>query len=118
MFCEHEPADIKKFKQAGWRATKAQKSLDAGILEIRQRLSIDEADRPGLLISNRCGHLIREFHGYKKGHVGTAAAEDHCCDSLRYALMGADQAERLRPREMSKLNDTGVYTIPGAHSRF
>ncbi|WP_255681349.1 terminase family protein [Natrinema sp. SYSU A 869] len=41
----------------------------------------------GLLISERCQHLIREFLGYKADHVGKATAEDHCLDALRYACM-------------------------------
>lgn len=38
IFAEHEPADIEKFKKAGYPATKAEKSIDAGISEVRNRL--------------------------------------------------------------------------------
>lgn len=31
---------------------------------------------------------IREFLSHKADHVGTAVAEDHCLDALRYACMG------------------------------
>lgn len=41
VFCEHEPADIETFEKAGWPATKAEKSLDAGIAEVRRRLDDD-----------------------------------------------------------------------------
>lgn len=42
----------------------------------------------GLLVSERCQHLIREFLGYKEKQVGKAIAQDHCLDALRYACMG------------------------------
>jgi hypothetical protein len=41
IYCEHEPADVEKFKKAGYRAEKAVKSLDAGIAEVRKRLQHD-----------------------------------------------------------------------------
>jgi hypothetical protein len=122
IYCEHEPADIEKFRSANYRAEKADKSLDAGIAEVRKRLQSDgnapvdqssdlpsptwgrgddddqaggdtDADtdddgRVGLLVSARCEQTIREFLGYKESHVGSSAAEDHCLDSLRYAVMG------------------------------
>jgi hypothetical protein len=43
IYCEHEPADVEKFKTAGYRAEKAVKSLDAGIAEVRKRLQHDGA---------------------------------------------------------------------------
>lgn len=86
IYCEHEPADIKKFKRAGYPADTAEKSIDAGIDEIRRRLGRDDNGRVGLLVSDRCEHTIREFLGYKEEHVGTSQAVDHCLDSLRYAI--------------------------------
>jgi len=52
----------------------------------------DAEARVGLLVSDRCQNLIREFLGYKEEHVGKSAAEDHCLDSLRYACMGLSEA--------------------------
>ena len=137
IFAEHEPSDIQKFERADWPVVKADKSLDAGISEVRKRLEADgnmelpegdssgayivtnaptagafggtatwgtgqratkpendrgadaEAEkhpRVGLLISDRCENLIREFLGYKEEQVGTSAAVDHCLDSLRYCV--------------------------------
>ena len=154
IFAEHEPSDIEKLKRANWPVVKADKSLDAGISEVRKRLEADgnmelpegdssgayivtngptagtwgtpawgggsggrwtrggtgtwgadrraagdgddtdrDADaeaekrpRVGLLISDRCENLIREFLGYKEEQVGTSAAVDHCLDSLRYCV--------------------------------
>ena len=42
----------------------------------------------GLLVSEQCQELIREFYGYKADHVGGPNADDHCLDALRYAVMG------------------------------
>ena len=86
IYCEHEPADIQKFDRAGYTAVEAEKSIDPGIAEVRRRLSRDDTDRVGLLVSDRCQHTIREFLSYKQDHVGTSQAEDHICDSIRYAI--------------------------------
>jgi hypothetical protein len=86
IFCEHEPAEIRKFRQAGYAATEAEKSIDPGIAEVRRRPSRDDTDRVGLLVSDRCQHAIREFLGYKEEHVGTSQAEGHICDSIRYVI--------------------------------
>ena len=88
IYAEHEPADIQKLRKAGYGATKAEKSIRAGISEVRRRLEIDTEGRVGLLVSDQCQHLIREFLGYKEDHVGTSQATDHCCDALRYSVMG------------------------------
>ncbi|WP_254861431.1 hypothetical protein [Halovivax gelatinilyticus] len=42
----------------------------------------------GLLVSDRCERLVREFHGYKGEHVGKSGAQDHALDALRYVCMG------------------------------
>jgi len=146
IYAEHEPADIRKFNRSGFQAQKAEKSIDAGISEVRKRLEADgnitpdavdtspnlrrkstsgpvmgnmrdgvtrsgrttstddgedevedepEAEgtnerdtepRVGLLVSDNCQHLIREFLGYKEDHVGTSQATDHALDALRYAV--------------------------------
>jgi hypothetical protein len=86
IYCEHEPADIQKFKRAGYPATEAEKSIEPGIAEVRRRLERDDADRVGLLVSDACEHTVREFLGYKEDHVGTSQATDHCLDSVRYAI--------------------------------
>jgi hypothetical protein len=86
IFCEHEPGDIRKFRRAGFVAIRAEKSIGPGIAEVRRRLERDDNDRVGLLVSDRCQHAIREFLGYKEDHVGTSQAEDHICDSIRYAI--------------------------------
>jgi hypothetical protein len=105
IYCEHEPSEIRKFERAGWDARQAEKSLDAGIAEVRQRLSQedskgDDSDdgQPGLLVSESCENLIREFLGYKEEHVGTSSAEDHALDALRYAIVSdATQGPRTIP---------------------
>jgi len=49
-------------------------------------LEREEPSRVGLLVSDHCEHLIREFLSYKEEHVGKSNADDHCLDSLRYCL--------------------------------
>jgi phage terminase large subunit len=41
IYAEHEPAEINKFKRAGATVKKAEKSIDAGISEVRKRLEPD-----------------------------------------------------------------------------
>ena len=88
IFADHEPSELDRFKRAGYRVEKAEKSLDTGLAEVRERFNCDDEGRPGLLISERCEHLIRELLSYKHEQVSSSAAVDHCCDSLRYAVMG------------------------------
>jgi len=85
---EHAPSDIDRFENAGFTVEKADKEIDAGIDEVRNRLDPSDDDRPGLLVSENCENLIREFLGYKEEHVGKSAAEDHCLDVTRYVCMG------------------------------
>lgn len=94
MWCEHEPADIHKFRQAGYRAFNADKSLDLGIPAVRRRLGTDSRGKVGLLVSDACDNLIREFQNYKEEMVGKSSAEDHALDSLRYAVVGHDEKTR------------------------
>lgn len=90
IYCEHEPGHIRKFRQAGWPAEKANKDLDEGIPHVRRRLETDDEERPGLLISDRCTELIQEFLSYQEEHVGKKVAEDHQLDATRYALYTHD----------------------------
>jgi hypothetical protein len=92
ILAEHEPADIQKFRRAGYQAVPAEKSLDAGIPAVRRRLGTDSEDRVGLLISDRCENLIRELQDYQTDEVGKKSAEDHAADALRYLIMGYDEA--------------------------
>jgi hypothetical protein len=90
IYAEHAPADIQKFENAGHRIEKAEKSIDDGINEVRERLNAeaDPEGRPELLVSDRCENLIREFLGYKEEEIGTSTATDHALDTLRYVCMG------------------------------
>jgi hypothetical protein len=105
---EHAPADIERFKNAGWRVEKADKDIDAGIDEVRNRLEDDEDDdeTPGLLVSDRCENLIREFLGYKEDHVGKSAATDHGLDVTRYVCMGEVSS---KPKGGGVVIDWGGY---------
>jgi len=86
MFCEHAPADIDKFRRAGWEARKAEKDIDGGIDAVRERLELDEDGRPGVLVVDECINTIQEFLGYQEDEVGKNGAEDHAMDALRYAV--------------------------------
>lgn len=83
---EHEPGDIQKMRRRGFAAGKADKSVDAGIDEVRYRLRADADDRVGLIVLKECEQLIQEFLGYTEEDVGGSDADDHALDALRYAI--------------------------------
>ena len=95
IYAEHEPSDIDTFDTGDeavpeydpreFDVVRAEKSIDAGIADVRERLEVKDGE-PGLLISDQCENLIRELLGYKEEQVGTSAAEDHCADASRYAI--------------------------------
>jgi len=41
IYAEHEPSDQERFKRAGWSTEGADKSLDTGIAEVRNRFEAD-----------------------------------------------------------------------------
>lgn len=86
IYSEHTPADIDKFRRAGWDARKAEKDIDGGIDAVRERLTRDDDGRPGLLVADRCTPLIQEFLSYQEEHVGKSQADDHALDALRYGI--------------------------------
>lgn len=88
IYAEHAPEDIQRFKKAGHRVEKVEKALDDGVDEVCNRLQPDEDDRPGLLVSDACENLVREFLSYKIEHVGKTDAEDHALDVTRYVCRG------------------------------
>lgn len=99
MYCEHEPAHIEKFRSAGWDAVEADKSLDEGIPAVRGRLKPDPDGRPGLLVSDNCTELIKEFLSYQEDHVGKSGAKDHCLDATRYAIFTEGLYDKRNPRD-------------------
>jgi len=104
IYCEHEPEHILKFRQAGFRAFKAEKSLDEGIPFVRGLLELKgDPERPGLLVSDRCVELIQEFQSYKQEDVGTSGdVPDNVLDASRYALF------THTPRRTADPDDSGV----------
>jgi len=108
IYAEHAPADIQRLKDAGHRVEKAQKDLEDGINQVRERLATDEDGRPGLLISEDCENLIRELLAYKEEHVGKTGAEDHACDVTRYVCAGE---VTLSPRAGAVVIDWGEDSL-------
>jgi hypothetical protein len=86
IHAEHEPGDIQKMRRRGWKAGKAEKSVDAGIDEVRYRLREDHHGRPGLLVASRCESTIKELLGYTEDDVGGSDVDDHAVDALRYCI--------------------------------
>ena len=95
MYCDHEPASIRKLRRpelvdvdgiSGFPAGKAEKDIEDGIKEVRHRFKADSKDRYGLLVAERCENLIAELLSYTEDDVGAGDADDHACDALRYCI--------------------------------
>jgi len=86
IHAEHEPGDIQKMRRQGWKAGKADKSIDAGLDEVRYRFRDDQDGRPGLLVAEGCEKTIKELLGYTEDDVGGSDVDDHAADALRYAV--------------------------------
>lgn len=113
IYAEHAPGDIDRFKKAGHRVEKAEKDLEDGINQVRERLAADAEGRPGLLISANCENLIRELLGYKSEHVGKTGAEDHAADATRYVCAGEVS---LSPRGGGVVMDWGEDSLGGTNT--
>ena len=86
IFSEHEPSHIKKFNtQTQHRAEKAEKSIEAGIDTMRNRIQKD-----GILVAEECENSVEDFVTYQKEDVGGTNVQDHAMDSARYLVMGID----------------------------
>ena len=60
--------------------------------------------RVGLLVSDRCGNLIRELLSYKEEDVGTSRAVDHCADALRYLCYSSGSGAETSDKERLPLS--------------
>ena len=107
IYAEHEPEHIRKFRQAGFAAEKAEKSLDEGIPFVRGLLETKgDPERPGLLVSDALTPLIQEFQSYKEEDVGRSGdVPDHALDASRYALFSHT------PRRARDSDDSGVSYV-------
>lgn len=71
-----------------------QNALEAGVFEIKRRLQhqVNEVPEPMLRVSVECQRLLWEIGRYRQspkpdGSFAVVKQDDHCLDSLRYALM-------------------------------
>jgi hypothetical protein len=115
IYAEHAPGDIDRLKNAGHRVEKAEKDIEDGINQVRERLATDADGRPGLLISENCENLIRELLGYKTEHVGKTGAEDHAADVTRYVCAG--EVTLSRRGGMVDISDVFSPVSGGTNSR-
>jgi hypothetical protein len=73
----------------------ADNEVKGGILAVQTKLLPMRDGIPGLIVSDRCVHTIREFESYVYREVKNVPTEepvkvdDHCMDALRYAVRAA-----------------------------
>lgn len=92
IYSEHQPEHLMRFRRAGWSAVNANKSIDYGIDEVRDRLRVDDEFGPGLLVVESCSNTIDEFTTYKQEDIGGSNVDDHAMDTLRYIIASDYQA--------------------------
>jgi hypothetical protein len=94
-----EPGNIRALRDVFDRypnvlVVNADNAVGAGILDVQTAL-LPMGDRPGLIVSDRCTHTIREFESYVFREANgipseePVKADDHCMDALRYAVRAA-----------------------------
>jgi PBSX family phage terminase large subunit len=101
FYCDpSEPDYIRQFREAGLPAEQANNAVNAGLQAVKNRLVVQGDGRSRLVVSQSCAHTIAEFESYQwaEGKQGLrdqpVKANDHCMDSLRYAVMGVDAGRR------------------------
>lgn len=76
------------YEDEGLRLIKANKAVEAGLMEVLDRLSTGR-----LRIFNTLQHTLGEIRLYRRDEKGRIVKEnDHLLDALRYAVMKLDQA--------------------------
>lgn len=84
---------IEKYEQNGLLITKAQNAVEAGLLEVYQRLSEGR-----LKIFNTLSHTKSEFRIYRRNEKGLIVKKnDHAMDALRYLVMTITEIASLPP---------------------
>lgn len=89
-----QPAYIKEMNGSGLHTLAAKNDILPGIDAVSEKLKIRiKTDRPGLLISAGCVHLISEIQNYRYADSDNknikevpVKKDDHACDALRYAI--------------------------------
>lgn len=88
------------YEDEGLQLLKANKALEAGLLEVLDRLSTAR-----LRVFSTLQHWLEEYRLYRRDEKGRVVKEnDHLMDATRYLVMGIDQAV-TRPAQRSRTSD-------------
>jgi hypothetical protein len=87
IYSEHAPDDLLEFRRKldGFTIKKANKSIDAGIDSVRNRL-VPDNDMVGLLVSSACDNTISEIRTYGEDNINSTSGGDDAMDALRYII--------------------------------
>lgn len=87
---------------------KANKAVEAGLLEVYQRLSTGR-----LKIFSTLVHTIAEYRIYRRNEKGRIVKEnDHLMDALRYLVMGLENAT-TKPQKIAQIKTVVVDSVAG-----
>ena len=89
VYAEHEPAEIEKFRRAGASVEKAEKSIDAGISEVRKRLMSD-GNAPA---DNRSSVRSLTWSGHRKKQLAVEERAARAEENPRVGLLVSEQCQ-------------------------
>lgn len=88
IYSEHARGDMKEFRRKlnGFSVKKADKSIQAGIDSVRNRLVPDRNDIVGLKVLASCDNTISEFQTYAEDEINSVSGGDDAMDTVRYIV--------------------------------
>lgn len=88
IYSEHARGDMKEFQRKlnGFSVKKADKSIQAGIDSVRNRLVADTNDIVGLKVYSECNNTIKEFRTYSEDAINSVSGGDDAMDTIRYII--------------------------------
>lgn len=102
FFCDpSEPKYIQAFQEKGCKAEAANNEVNAGIQRVKNRLVVRADGKPRLIFQPSFAWTFSEFEQYQWRPVKTGGfadepmkANDHCMDSIKYAVAGVDDGPK------------------------
>jgi len=116
LVSESEPEHKHKFRKQldNLRIVQADKSIDRGIEQVSEHLK-EKNGVYGIVVSERAENSISEFRTYTKDVIGTAQADDHCMDCIRY-VVNTKTPSPVNTKSLSMDDDSSDNTISFTNS--
>lgn len=97
------------YRRLGLDIDLPQKAVEAGIQRVWELLSAGK-----LKVFTSCGSLLEEYRLYRRDEKGRVVKiNDHCCDSLRYAVMSGLERAIVKPVKKEDIRAPLDYASQG-----